>query len=71
MRQTVEAVYEGGVLRPITRLDLAEGQRVRIALDGAVSDDPLTLAAGVYEGLSPEDIREVERVALQRRAFSE
>ena len=32
-------------------------------------DDVLTLAGQVYEGLSEEDIDDVERISLDRRGF--
>ena len=50
MSQTVDAIYEGGVLKPLTGLHLAEKQQVRITVDDAsgpppsvatVGDDPL------------------------------
>ncbi|MBN1396107.1 MAG: antitoxin family protein [Pirellulales bacterium] len=32
MTTTVEAIYEQGILRPLTPLDLPEGQRVQVLL---------------------------------------
>jgi predicted DNA-binding antitoxin AbrB/MazE fold protein len=70
--KTVEAVYEGGVLKPLTALDLPEHQRVRVTIDIA-SDEPAdeTLRAwlGVYAGLDDEDVAEVEAIALDRGRF--
>ena len=34
MSKVVEAVYERGVLRPLERLDLPEGVRVRVRIEG-------------------------------------
>ncbi len=34
MRRVVEAVYEKGVLRPLGKLDLPEGVRVRLRIEG-------------------------------------
>ncbi len=71
MTQTCEAVYENGFFRPIepTPEGLGEGQRVRLVVETRSPDDILELAAKVYEGLSPEDIDEIERIALDRSNF--
>ncbi|OYT51718.1 MAG: DUF104 domain-containing protein [Desulfurococcales archaeon ex4484_217_2] len=34
MRRVVEAVYEKGMLRPLEKLDLPEGVRVRLRIEG-------------------------------------
>ena len=34
MSKVVEAVYEKGVLRPLEKLDLPEGVRVRLRIEG-------------------------------------
>jgi predicted DNA-binding antitoxin AbrB/MazE fold protein len=40
MKETVEAVYENGLLRPLRRLQMLEGQRIRVTLeDGGNHDD--------------------------------
>ena len=71
-RQTIDAVYEGGVFRPIESPKVPDGQKVRITLepqtDGG-SDAILDLAAEVYAGLTQEEIKEVEAVALDRQDF--
>ena len=36
-RQTIDAIYEGGVLKPLESPALPEGEKVRITLD--ISDD--------------------------------
>lgn len=66
------AVFENGVFRPTATLpqELAEGQQVHlVAADD--SADVLALAADVYRGLTDGEINEVERIALDRRHFSE
>ncbi|MCP4602621.1 MAG: antitoxin family protein [Proteobacteria bacterium] len=35
MRETIEAIYENGVLRPLGRLSILEGQRIRIIVEKA------------------------------------
>ncbi len=34
MGKVVEAIYEDGVLRPLKKLDLPEGARVRLRIEG-------------------------------------
>jgi len=62
----VQAIFQDGVFRPVSRPDLPEGQRVRLTVERvaqATPEDILKLARRVYEGLSEEDIAEVEAVA--------
>src|SRR5207245_3284584 len=69
--KTVDAVYEGGVLRLLSPLDLPEHQRVRVTVDVAPDERPNeTLRAwlGVYAGLAEEDVAEVAAIARVRRA---
>jgi predicted DNA-binding antitoxin AbrB/MazE fold protein len=70
--ETLDAVFEHGtfrLVRPPT-IPLRDGQRVRLVIEAEESPDAiLALAASVYEGLSAEDITEVEQIALQRRDF--
>ena len=71
MTQVLDAVYEHGVFRPITLPGppLIEGQHVRITVETDTPEDILGLAAKVYEGLSEQDVNDVERIALDRSAF--
>ncbi len=71
MTQTCEAVYEDGVFRPVKDLptSISEGQRVRLVVEMDEPTDILRLAAQVYDGLSDEQVREVEQIALNRRDF--
>lgn len=71
MTKAVEAVYEGGVLRPLETLDLRERQRVKVVLQ------PTTSAAGEEDWLDAECLRECaaeadEAVSLEsvRRALA-
>ena len=74
MKQTMDAVYENGVFRPLNPPKLSEGQHVRIVIETSFeesSDDLLELAARVYEGLSDDDIDSIEKmIAHGRRDFS-
>ena len=72
MKQTMDAVYENGVFKPLKPPKLSEGQHVRIEIEtpfGESSDDLLELAAKVYEGLSDDDIGSIEKIAHDRRDF--
>jgi predicted DNA-binding antitoxin AbrB/MazE fold protein len=69
-RQEVEAVYEGGVFRPLSRPQLSDGARVNLLVEvEPAPPDPLELAGQVFDGLTPEDIAEVEAIILDRSNF--
>lgn len=58
-------------LRPrfTERPGIPEGERVQITVEtfmGPGTEDPLELAANVYRGLRPEEIDDIERIALDR-----
>jgi len=72
MTKTIDAVFENGVLRPLERLGFPEGKQVRITLEQPEDGDPadlLDLALKVYEDLSPDDIDEIEKIAVDRNSF--
>ncbi len=72
MKSTVEAIFENGVFKPVERPEIPEGEHVQLTVEIAVRplhEDPLELAARVYRGLRPEEIDEIERVALDRTQF--
>ncbi len=73
MKQPIDAIYEKGAFRPLASEDLrlAEGQRVRLIVEPSLSEDgdPISLAAKVYEGLSDQEIDEIERIAFDRSHF--
>lgn len=72
MERTVPAVYEHGVLTPLEPLDLPEHQRVIITIHGPVPqrpDETLDAWHRVYEGLSEEEVAEIEAIALNRSRF--
>lgn len=69
MKQTLDAIYENGVFRPLKSPKISEGQKVKLTVEtNLVSspDDMLELAAQVYQGLSAEQIDEIEKIALAR-----
>ena len=70
--ETIEAIFEHGTFRLIQppTIPLRDGQRVRLVIEAEEAPDViLALAASVYEGLSPQDIAEVEQIVLQRGDF--
>lgn len=72
MTQTVEAVYQNGSFRVIEPKDISfrEGQTVHLTVETSENiDDVLALAADVYDGLSIEEIGEIEEIALERNVF--
>lgn len=73
MNQRCEAVYEKGVFRPVSPVpsSLGEGQRVRLLVETVGAPDVLALAAQVYEGLSDDEMKDLEKIILDRRDFFE
>ena len=73
MTQTIEAIYQNGMFKPLNPVseEIEEGETVEITIkDKRLSpDEMLELAGKVYEGLSNEDIEEIERIALDRSNF--
>ena len=72
MPKTVEAIFEEGVLKPMSPLDIPEHKMVTIIIEDepACSSDILSLAFKVYKGLSSDDIEDIEKMALDRSRFS-
>ena len=73
MSQLLEAVFEHGVFRllqPIAE-PISEGRHVRLKVETEpASEDLLELAGQVYDGLSVQQMNEIEQIALDRRSFS-
>ncbi len=72
MTKTIEAIFEKGVLIPMSPLNISEHKKVTLIIDDeeVESTDILSLSSMVYNGLSPKDIDEIEELALDRRGFS-
>jgi predicted DNA-binding antitoxin AbrB/MazE fold protein len=72
MIKTVEAIYENGVLKPITPISLPEHKKITLTIEEypGTTADILSLASTVYAGLSRVDIDAIELVALDRSRFS-
>lgn len=72
MRQTIKARYHDGVLLPLEPLALADDAEVQVTVDTTAvvsADEILRRAARVYQGLTTDQIAEVETIALDRRQF--
>jgi predicted DNA-binding antitoxin AbrB/MazE fold protein len=70
--RVLEAIYEGGVLKPLQDPNLEEHQRVLLEIRPAPRESAssaLQAWHGVYEGLSDEEIATVEAIALDRSHF--
>ncbi len=73
MTQKVKAIYENGIFKPITSVSeiFSDGETVELIIkDKKLSpEEILELAGQVYEGLSEEDINDIEKIALDRSNF--
>lgn len=75
--QTIDAIYENGIFRILSprKVALTDGQAVRLTLeveDVGVEDEVSPLlqrALHIFDGLSEEEVAEVERIALARPPF--
>lgn len=57
MSRNIEAVYEGGVLKPLSPLKLNEHQKVRIIVEGGES--AVRATSGMFSGLDHDTIEEI------------
>ena len=72
MKETIDAIYEKGVFRPLKPATILDGLKVRLeveTLTESSTDNLLELAAQVYNGLSNEQIDEIEQIVLDRGDF--
>jgi predicted DNA-binding antitoxin AbrB/MazE fold protein len=73
MSQVIDAVFSDGNFKPLNgaRLPLVEGQRVRLIVETPPDSDKdlVELAGRVYEGLSDEQVHEIETIAADRSKF--
>ena len=74
MIETVNAVYENGLFKPLNKIHITNGMKVKLIVesnDEEAIDDIINLAIGVYDGLSDKDIKEVEEMAFDRKDLFE
>jgi predicted DNA-binding antitoxin AbrB/MazE fold protein len=72
MTQTVDAVFENGLLKPLGQLQLAEGEAVQLTVTTRGRRAPpeiIELAQKVYEGLLPQEVDEIEESIKRRPNF--
>ena len=70
MTQTIEAIYQNGMFKPLSPIseEISEGEKVKLVLE-TQENSIMKLAENFYEGLSEEDIDEIEKIALDRSNF--
>lgn len=75
MAKSIEAVYENGIFKPLKPIKgLAEHERVQLTIEPLSASDQeveamLELAFATYEGLTEEQIQEIEAARLDRERF--
>ena len=71
MTQTIEAIYQNGMFKPLNPVSesISEGEKVKLVVEIGEVNPIIKLAENFYEGLSEEDIDEIERIALDRSNF--
>lgn len=57
MSRNIETIYEGGILKPLSPLELNEHQKVRITVEEGGS--AVRATSGLFSGLNHETIEEV------------
>lgn len=72
MTQNIEAVFEGGAFRPLhpEKVIAHEGERVKLVVESEPLPKVLQLAMSVYDGLTEEEIDEIEKVILDRDGWN-
>lgn len=71
--QTITAIYQNGIFKPLKPVsdEISEGDEVVISVKSKQEsvNEIMKLAENFYEGLSEEDIHEIEKIALDRSNF--
>jgi len=71
-KQSIDAVYEKGIFKPVkqTEINIPEGKKVKIIIDTEEnSEDLLKQITSIYDGMTEEEIEEIEKIALDRSNF--
>ena len=70
-QQYIDAIFENGLFRPLQplRVDVRDGEHVRLRIEDQPSATAIELAGDVYDGLSKSEIEEIERIALDHSDF--
>lgn len=71
MTQTIEAIYQNGMFKPLNPVSesISEGEKVKLVVELEEVNPIMKLAENFYEGLSEEDVEEIEKIALDRSNF--
>lgn len=72
MKEELQAVFENGVFRPLRPPRIREGEAVTLLVRSLEETDPeelLSAARAVYEGLTEQELTEIEAAALDRGSF--
>ena len=73
MTEVAEAIYQDGAFKLLTPLSskIKEGETVKLTVETKEisPEEMLELAGKVYEGLSEEEIDELEKIVLDRSNF--
>lgn len=71
MTHTIEAIYQNGIFKPLKPIseEISEGKKVKLVVEVEEENPIIKLAENFYEGLSKEDVDEIERIALDRSNF--
>ncbi len=72
-KHAFEAIFEDGVLKPLQNPGLAEHHRFSVQVQELDGRDPSSELASwheVYQGLSEDEVAEIEAMALDRSRFS-
>ncbi len=72
MSKTIDAIFENGVFKPITPITISEHKKVTLIIADEYEElfDIIFLASMVYDGLSAQEIEDIEKVATDRSHFS-
>ncbi len=71
MTQIIEAIYQNGIFKPLNPVSdsISEGEKVKLVVEIEEANPIMKLAENFYEGLSEDDIDEIEKIALDRSNF--
>ncbi len=73
MTQTITAIYQNGIFKPITPLseEITEGREVILSIKTREesANEIMKAAENFYEGLTESEVAEIENVMLDRSNF--
>jgi predicted DNA-binding antitoxin AbrB/MazE fold protein len=68
MKETIDVVFENGLLRPLRKLSLSEGRKIRVTLDAAIDDQS---AEDKQNSISATDLAELAGSLKNSPLFNE